>query len=600
MGAIISQQTIEEIRMHNDVADVLGSYLNLKRAGSSFKALCPFHKEKTPSFSVNPQRQSYHCFGCGVGGDVFKFVMEYEGVDFVTAAKLLARRAGLSIQFEQGDTEAASKKDELFKIHEELAQMYQRALMETDGGNVARRYLEARQLDEETITEFLIGYAPARRDTLELWAKKKGYSLELMEAAGLLTRSEGRTDYYDRFRGRLMFPIRDELSRVIGFSGRLLQDEERASKYVNSPETALFKKSRVLYALDKARRSIVDQRQAIVCEGQIDVIRCHQAGFTAAVAPQGTALTEDHARLLKRYAEDVVLVFDADQAGQNAALRSGEVCMTAGLSVQVAPMPPGKDPDSLIREGGSESFQDLLDGSQTLIDFEVDLLSLREDLSKESGLMRASRAVLNTIALAASDVQRDQLLRQAAHRLNLTEDALRRDLHRRTRRQTASAPNAESPGTRVQHPPLEVALAEALLQDAEAVDLVKRYLPLEVLTDPDCRMIIETLLHQPAEAGGGLMGRLAGAPNSCTALAAKIQASEVHVDSELPSARKTQDLILRIRRKHLERQKRALSQRAEEADEAQRLRLSTEHSQLTMEIERLRQGWEAALPLLEL
>ncbi|HEY8240720.1 MAG TPA: DNA primase, partial [Kiritimatiellia bacterium] len=310
---IIGKQTIEEIRSACDIVDIVGSYIQLKKGGpGSLKALCPFHKEKTPSFTVNPSRQIFHCFGCGEGGDVFKFVQKYENVDFPTAARMLAERAGIQVEFDAADDGEIKAKDILYRIHEELAQFYHRVLIESAPGEPARKYLAERDIGPDVIEQFLIGFAPNRYNTLATWAEKKGYQPAQLELAGVLTRREESDEPYDRFRNRVMVPIRDDQGRVIAFSGRIMEADAKAAKYVNSPETPLFRKGRVLYALDKAKRPILESRTAILCEGQIDVIRCHAGGITTAVAAQGTALTEDHARLLKRYADAVVLVMDAD------------------------------------------------------------------------------------------------------------------------------------------------------------------------------------------------------------------------------------------------------------------------------------------------
>jgi DNA primase len=303
----IPRETIEEVRSRNDIADVIGSYLSLKNAGTRFKANCPFHKEKTPSFTVSPDRQIYHCFGCGAGGDVIRFVQEYEKVDFMTALQMLADRVGMELNLEEGGEGSGADKRKLFQIHEGVAQLYQRILLDHESGEAGRAYLASRALKPETIKEFQIGFAPDRFDALEKWAQQKKIPLELMEQAGLMIKSDKRSGYYDRFRNRLMFPIRDEAGRVIGFSGRAIVKDEKSGKYVNSPETPLFHKSRVLFAIDKARRAMADSRVAIVCEGQIDAIRCHEAGLANVVASQGTALTSDHARMIRRYADEVIL-----------------------------------------------------------------------------------------------------------------------------------------------------------------------------------------------------------------------------------------------------------------------------------------------------
>jgi len=369
--AMIPKETIEEIRSRCNVVEVVGSYLpQLRRRGATFKCNCPFHQEKTPSFTVNEVRQIFHCFGCGAGGDVFRFVMDYEKVDFVTAIKILAERAGVEITYEGGQPENSGDKDTLFKIHRDAAAFYHRLLTEGAEGAEARRYLEERDLPADILKDFQIGFAPNEWDGLMKRALKKGYTPEQLEIAGLVVPSEraGQKSAYDRFRNRVMFPICDQMGRVIGFSGRIMNKAEKGAKYVNSPETLLFHKSRVLFAFDKARKAIVDAHQAIVVEGQIDAIRCHQAGLTNVVASQGTALTESHARLIKRYADEVVLVLDADAAGVKAALSSSEIFIAAELSVRVVTLPEKEDPDSLIKKSGADALTTLVKEAPPALD----------------------------------------------------------------------------------------------------------------------------------------------------------------------------------------------------------------------------------------
>ncbi len=605
MSKMIPKATLEQIRGANDVAEVIGTYLTLKRAGSAFKALCPFHKEKTPSFSVNPQRQIWHCFGCGAGGDVFKFVMQYENVEFSEAARMLAERAGIRLDWAEDDRkDGGPSKDVLFKIHEQLAESYHRALMDGKAAERARAYLRERDLDEKTAKEFLIGYAPDSRDTVLRWGEKKGFTPELLEAAGLVIRSDrpGAPPLYDRFRNRLMFAIRDEIGRVIGFSGRILEKNDKLAKYVNSPETLLFRKSRVLYALDKARRAILDSRTAILCEGQIDVIRCHVAGIHTAVAAQGTALTEEHARLLQRYADSVVIVLDADKAGQDASLRSAEVLLGAGLSIQIASLPKGDDPDSLIRKQGGAAFLAAVDAARSVLSFQIDVLRTRENFATETGVMRAARAVLETIGRAPTAVQREQLIQQAAREMKLSPQALQEDLNRTLQRgarpvgltvQTRSEP--------VQHPPEEVALAELLVLHPEVADTIRTHLPLEHLTDAACRAIIRPLLEEPGAADEHLMSKLDREEDECRRLAAQILSAEPKVRGEertpLDAAK---DTILVIWRKALERRRTQMAQELEKAEGKDKDRLNIQCRQLTLDIKMLRQGWEKALPILEI
>ena len=508
MARIVPKRTLDDIRFRSDIVDVIGSYFNLRRAGSAFKALCPFHSEKTPSFSVNPKKQIYHCFGCGAGGDVFGFVMQYEGVDFMTAVQLLARRAGIPIEMEEGEGGDSGRKQTLYKIHEEVSRFYQRCLQHSmASAQNARRYLAERDLTEDIVEEFLIGYAPPRWDSVTRWGGKNGYDDAILEEAGLLARREdeqGRVNLYDRFRNRLMFPIRDQQSRVVAFSGRTLESSPRIAKYVNSPETPLFQKSRVLYALDMARHAIVDGGRAILCEGQIDVIRCHQAGFKNAVAAQGTAFTEDHARVLKRYADSVVIVFDPDKAGQDAAIRTSTVFMDTGLAVRIAVLPRGEDPDSFIRQKGAEAFNEVLDKARSAVSYQVEVLSSREDAASEIGVMRIARAVLETIGHSPNAVQRARLVQEAAERLRLPASALQDDLRfllnkaRGRERAASERRGGEETGTTVTRPAEEVELCEHLvnLPDCpEAGSLVQEFLPLDMISDDLCRALVTAALQ---------------------------------------------------------------------------------------------------------
>src|ERR1043165_7384058 len=361
MAGFIPPHLLEQIRAANDIVDVIGSYLPLKRAGTNFRALCPFHREKTPSFNVNPHHQIFKCFGCGKGGDVFTFVREYEGLDFMGAVRRLAERANIPLEFENNPAAQQQKhiKEVLWTIHEQIAQRWQSALKNEASGQVARDYLARRGVTEEAIALFRLGAAPEAWDDTVNWAKSKGHDLALVEKAGLILRKEGSDHHYDRFRGRLMFPICDEQGRIIGFSGRVLSGDEKTAKYVNSPETPIFTKSKVIFGLDKSKRALLDAGGAIVCEGQLDLIACFMAGVQNIVAPQGTAFTADHARILKRYVEEVVLCFDSDEAGQNAAVRSLDSLLASGLAVRVAVVPTPHDPDSFIKASGGAAFMQL-------------------------------------------------------------------------------------------------------------------------------------------------------------------------------------------------------------------------------------------------
>lgn len=433
MSGFIPERILDEIRFRNDIVEVIGAYVPLKRAGSTYKACCPFHREKTPSFNVNPNMQIFKCFGCGEGGDVISFVMKHQGLDFVTAARTLAERAGIAIEVEADNGEGAQRKV-LYEIHHGIAQFYRRCLEKYPAAQKARDYVAERKLDGEAVEAFQIGYAPAGWDNALKWAEKYGFSADQLEQAGLVLRSvkqDRRGVFYDRFRDRLMFPIQDSQGRVIAFSARLLVNDPKQPKYVNSPETPVFSKGRVLYGLDKARRHIVNTagREALICEGQIDVVRCHLCGFPTAVAAQGTAFTDDHVQLLKNYADSVLLVFDADAAGQAAALKTAHLFMKAGLVARVVVLPPGEDPDSFLRVNGPDAFRERLEHAVSAVSFQIGVLGASEpDMRGIAATARIAKAALETIACSPHAVQRERMLQEAAALLGLPQHALEADL----------------------------------------------------------------------------------------------------------------------------------------------------------------------------
>jgi DNA primase len=401
MATGIPDTALEEIRARTDLADLISSYgIAPRRAGADSKACCPFHHEKTPSFVVHPDRGFYHCFGCGESGDVFKFVMRQEGLGFVDAAKKLARLCGVEVE-ERADPEAAAR-GRLYSLHAELSAFFRRCLVKAPEAKAAREYLARRGLSDEVAERFAIGYAPASPEAMQKWAEKYGYTQDEMDAAGVLMKSRyegGRP--FNRFGGRLMFTIRDRSGRPVAFSGRILTNDKSVAKYVNSPATPVFQKSRILFALDQAARSIrnAPRREAIVCEGQIDVIRCHACGFTTAVASQGTAFGVEHVQILKKCADSAVLVFDADGAGRKAALRVGGEFLAADMPVRVATLPPGEDPDSLLRDKGAEAFRACLDAAESITSFQIRALREAESSPDSIDAMtRVGREVIGMIA----------------------------------------------------------------------------------------------------------------------------------------------------------------------------------------------------------
>ena len=605
MAGMVSKETIDQIRNALDISDVIGSYIQLKRTGHVAKALCPFHKEKTPSFHVNPARQAFHCFGCGAGGDVFKFVMLYDHVDFPTALRMLASRAGIALQID--DKRSGPKdgpgKDEIFAANEDASKRYQKELLQSPEAAPARDYLKKRSLDVAACKDWGIGYSPEGWGFLsDAAGPRNGPQMKALEAAGLLSTNE-KGNLYDRFRGRVMFTIRDELGRAVGFSGRVLKADDKAGgKYVNTPETPVFRKSRILFGLDKAKREILDARRALLVEGQIDCIRCHLGGFKNAVASQGTAFTGEHATLLKRYADHVVVVLDADAAGQKAALRSAELLIAEGLAVSLAALPAGEDPDSLILKKGPEAFASVLKAAQTPMGFLLGLLRNSENLRSQEGLLRATRAVLELAAHAQGAVQTEQMLREAAAGLEIGYDALRRDMKAAVRQKFRPPPPAEPPAADLPAaPPVEETELAMLLGagDSELAGLVRRWVPYALISDPACRAVI----HALAEEESDLMAALDDESEECKALAARIVNAPqkvVSTEADMGVAKAAQDLILRIWQRHLAALKDDLGRRKQELAGTERQEVLREYAQLLLDLGKLKLGWARAHPILDL
>jgi DNA primase len=422
---VIPSETIEQIAAANDIVEVIGSYFPLKRAGANFKALCPFHQEKTPSFHVNPQRQTFHCFGCGVGGSAFRFVMEYEHVDFPSAVKKLAARAGIPIvedrASEEEDRQHESRRT-LLKLHSEAAEWFQENLLKKDFAEVARTYLKNRGIDRQVAKDWQLGFAPDSWDAFLKWALGRGYSRTQLLQSGLVKpRDEERPsgDIYDRFRGRIMFPICNDVGEVIAFSGRLLESDPQAAKYVNSPETPLFQKGRILFGLHKTKRALIEAGCAIVCEGQLDLISLFEAGIKNVVAPQGTAFTDHQARILKRFVDEVVLCFDADQAGQKAAQHSLDSLLQHDLVVRIIDMPAGEDPDSLIRSKGKEEFEKRIASARDFFDYWIEREASAVDLSSMGAKIQLARKLAETAGQLRDPLMRGQVLNKMSARLGV-------------------------------------------------------------------------------------------------------------------------------------------------------------------------------------
>jgi len=436
--ARIPPETIDQIREANDIVEVVSDYVQLKRSGQNFFGLCPFHQEKTPSFSVNPARQIFHCFGCNRGGNVFHFIMEIEGLDFPAAVKLLAERASIPLQLTKVSGTSQDERALLFNVQEKAARLYENKLLSQEGA-AARRYLEKRGFQEKTWKHFRVGYAPDKWDFLTLELGRMGLPRKVLENSGLLVPREGG-GFYDRFRQRLMFPIYGLQGRVIGFGGRTLAAGESA-KYLNSPETPIYHKSEVLYDLQHTKDFIRQTKSAILVEGYLDLMRLFQEGFQNVVAGSGTAFTPRQARLLARFADRVWVCYDQDAAGIKAAERAGFLLLDAGLEVKVVKLPNGDDPDSFFNEHTKVEFQELLSQAEELVPFLVQAHG--EELIGTAAKSRFLQQLIQTIAQLNNPLIKQLLIQQIAEATQVAETTLGQLLQRATpRTATRKGPTA--------------------------------------------------------------------------------------------------------------------------------------------------------------
>lgn len=416
-----SEELIEEVRSRNDIVDVISGYVKLKKSGSNYFGLCPFHNEKSGSFSVSPSKQMYYCFGCGAGGNVITFIMEYENYTFMEAVRMLAERAGIELpQMEETPEERKSRdiRSQLLEINK-LAAVYYFHQLRGQNGSTAMNYLKKRELGDETIQRFGLGYSSMYSDDLYRYIKSKGYKDDILKESGLFTYGDGKVT--DKFWNRVMFPIMDMNNRVIGFGGRVMGDGK--PKYLNSPETKLFDKSRNLYGLNIARTS--RKPNIIICEGYMDVISLHQAGFNQAVASLGTALTSGQASLMKRYTDQVLITYDSDGAGVKAALRAIPILKEVGLTTKVINMKPYKDPDEFIKGLGAEAFQERIDKAQNSFMYEISAMEQNYDLTDPDSKTRFFNEVAGRIVGFEEELERNNYIEAVADKYMVSMDALK-------------------------------------------------------------------------------------------------------------------------------------------------------------------------------
>lgn len=509
---MIAPEIVEQVRHAVDIVDVIGGYVPLKRSGAKFKALSPFNKEKTPSFYVDPARQIFKCFSSGHGGDVFKFLMIHDHMTFPEAVRRLAQRAGVVIP-ESGphDPEARSKREELYALHAGIAAWWHKLLMSDPAAEPARAYLKSREMDSALAEEFALGYAPDGWDATMTWARKAGYGDDALNAAKLIATSESGKRY-DFFRGRLMIPIHDDNGQVVAFSGRLLDPNAKAQKYVNSSETPIFSKSRILFGLNRTKRPIIEADSAILCEGQIDLMRCWQKGVRNVVAPQGTAFTDEQARKLKRLAKEVVICFDADNAGQNAAQRAIDTLLKEDVQIRIAQIPRGEDPDSLLRKNPAAIFETIIAEAKDYTTHLLEVACKEEDVNSPRGRGLVAQKMAPVILKISNVVAARRFIEQVAVRIQLPKSVLIEEV-RKAEVQQKHAPvydNGPDPEVTTVTPEITAlrqpdklieALLLLLLTKPNLVPEVTRTLNTQWFEDLDGALLLQQLLEAHAHDG---------------------------------------------------------------------------------------------------
>lgn len=584
----IPDSIVDEIRSASDIVDVISQYVPLKKRGKNYTGLCPFHQEKTPSFSVSADKQMFYCFGCAKGGNVFTFVMEHDKVSFVEAARTLAKRAGIAIPEESpDDIEQATENEKLFNACRLAAEQFTKNLFDSVEGKLALEYFRHRGFSQETITRFSLGYSLNAWDALARHLERAKLDAGAFERAGLILRREDGTAY-DRFRGRAMFPIFSPSGRIIAFGARKMRDDDPLGKYINSPETPIYDKSRSLYGLFQARESIRSEEFAILVEGYADLISLFQAGCENVVASSGTALTEEQIRLIGRYTRAVTLVYDADSAGSKATLRGVDLVIEGGLDVRVVSLPGGEDPDSFVRKHGGAEFKKLLAGAVSFIDFKAAFFRDQGLLATPEGKTRAVRSIVETLARMKDELKRTFFLKSVAEKYDLYESVLYRELERIMGKQpgrqrsesgrvegTQAVSEATLQVPRTPLPPVaeQDLLRLMLLHGDEAIRFIFSHITVEHFTHPLSRAALAILL--PLQEKGGelldhvedpvLKGYIAGLMSSRYEIS-KTWAEIGSAPDEADPRKVAEDGIMRLKVEEVDRRIEEASRRLKSAE----------------------------------
>ena len=511
------EEFVEKIKNIVDIVEIVSDYIPLQKAGKNFKGLCPFHLEKTPSFNVNQDKQFYYCFGCGAGGDIFNFLMEIENITFKEAVEILANRAGLRVPSYNNpyQQQEIRERERIFYLHKLTARFYHYILCKTEAGKKALHYLNQRGFTASDLKKFYLGYAPARWDSLLKFLLKKGFTLEEIEKAGLVSRGKSG-NYYDRFRDRVIFPIFNIRGEAIAFGGQILEEKDSAPKYLNSPETMIFKKSENLYGLNWARDSIRTGNSAIVMEGYTDVMTAHKHGLDNTIASLGTAFTAEHARLLKRFTQNVYIAYDADTAGAAATLRGMEILESAGLNVRIIQLPAGLDPDEYIKNEGKEGFARLQETAVSLIDYKVGQLVTQYRPDTIEGKINFTRALVRLLAEIDDQIKRDIYIQAFADKYNIEAETINRGIRQHLSKVSKNKDkNYNYRYTKIDNKTrdkqninsIETAFLKVYLEEEEHRGVLLKYLVPEYFTGP-YQKLVRLLRKQAADSLEQFMAKL--------------------------------------------------------------------------------------------
>jgi len=501
---MIPDDAVEEVRAGADIVGIVGEVVDLKKSGPEFKGRCPFHDDKTPSFYVVPAKGIYHCFGCGVTGDVFRFVMQRQGLDFVNAVREVGRKSGIAVREVKGKGPQEDPNRPFHEANGFAQAFFVKELWESDRGSVARAYLEKRGIARDVAERFGLGCAPDAWDSLKQAAATHGLDESVLLEVGLLKENEQRTEVYDRWRDRLMFPIESTGGKVVGFGGRQLNEKTKGGKYMNSPETPVYHKSEILYGLSRAKNEIRKASTALVVEGYMDVVSLAAVGVANVVAVLGTSLTSKHAELLRRYTSRVTLLFDSDLAGLKATFRAGDALLSQGLQPSVVTFPAGEDPDSIVRAGGASALKPYLDGAVDVLDRKIQILESKDYFSDTQKKRRALDRLLPTLRAVADPTLRELYVARVAERLGIRPESIDRELAAPQATRTAvvvpapsRTPSRPTQGRATRNMGAERQLLHLLTRDRPLIERARNELRPDEFMNQHWRAVYELLLSQP-------------------------------------------------------------------------------------------------------